>query len=186
MLLKLTRYEDVNERRLMDVYAESYFENTDYFFPEMTDKAAATRKVEEGFLSFLKDEFFARDGSVYWVLSENGIWLSALRTSRVRENLYYLEALETRPDERQKGHAARLLTAVLDEMKRDGAFTLCDSVSKKNVPSLRTHARCGFAIVSDTGYDCLRDEPDEHDFGLMYRYPNNSESSPTTIDAPMP
>ena len=31
MLLKLTRYEDVDERRLMDVYAESNFENTDYF-----------------------------------------------------------------------------------------------------------------------------------------------------------
>ena len=44
MLRKITRYEDLDTRALMDVYAESNFENTDYFFPNDTDKAEAVRK----------------------------------------------------------------------------------------------------------------------------------------------
>ena len=32
MLLRINRYEELDVRKLMDVYAESNFENTDYFF----------------------------------------------------------------------------------------------------------------------------------------------------------
>ena len=168
MLLKITEYGGVDARKLMDVYAESNYENTDYFFPETDDKDLAVRKVEEGFLTFLEQEFFRLPGSVYWVLEENGVWVSALRTSRIRPGLFYLEALETRPDQRRKGCAGRLLTGVLEAMKQDGGFRLCDCVGKKNAASLRTHEKCGFRVVSDAGYDYLRGEADERDYGLEY------------------
>ena len=53
----ITSYADLDGPRLMEVYAESNRENTDYFFPDMTDKALAVERVEEGFLQFLRDEF---------------------------------------------------------------------------------------------------------------------------------
>ena len=56
MLLKIKKYSDLNERKLMDVYAESNLENTDYFFPDEPDKETAVQKVETGFLNFLKSE----------------------------------------------------------------------------------------------------------------------------------
>ena len=170
MLLRITGFAELDGRKLMDVYAESNFDNTDYFFPELSDKAEALRRVEDGFLAFLQYEFFPRAGNVCWVLEEDGVWLSACRTSRIREELYYLEALETRPDRRKRGCAARLLRAVTDELGREGPFRLCDCVSKRNAASLRTHLRFGFAIASEEGFDYLRQEADPGDYGLEFRY----------------
>ena len=170
MLLRISRFDDLDERKLMDIYSESNFENTDYFFPDMRDKKEAVRNVEEGFLGFLKDEFFSQSGSEYWVLESDGVWVSALRLSRIEKGLYYLEALETRPDCRRQGHAARLLDGVIDELKKAGPFRICDCISKRNTASIKTHEKCGFSIVSEAGYDYLLNESDDHDYGLEYRF----------------
>ena len=170
MLIKISNYRDLDPEKLMAVYAESNFENTDYFFPDETDKEAAVRKVEAGFLEFLQNEFFGQAEAAYWILEENGVWVSASRTCRVQDDLYYLEALETRPDQRKKGYGASLLAGVIETLKKDGPFRLCDCVGKKNTASLKTHEKCGFTIVSEAGYDYLQEETDDYDFGLEYRY----------------
>ena len=72
MILRITRCRDVDARKLMDIYAESNLENTEYFFPDETDKEAAVRMVESGFLEFLKDEFFEQTKAAYWGLEEGG------------------------------------------------------------------------------------------------------------------
>ena len=169
MLLRITDYGDLDERKLMDIYSESNFDNTEYFYPDETDKKAAVIKVESGFLSFLKD-FFKKSRAVYWVLEIDGTWLSALRTCEVEPGLYYLEALETRPDHRRKGYGSMLLSCVLEALRAEGHFRLCDCVSKNNTASLKTHEKCGFRIVSEEGYDYLNGEADDHDYGMEYRY----------------
>lgn len=171
MLIRITEYGDLDKRKLMDIYSESNYENTDYFFPEEPDKEKAVRQVEAGFLDFLKNDFFSKPEAAVWVYEENGTWFSALRTCRVSD-VYYLEALETRPDQRRKGYAALLLSAVADAMKKEGPFRLYDCVSKRNTASLKTHEKCGFRIVSEEGYDYLLEEADDHDYGLEYCYPD--------------
>ena len=170
MLIKILEYQKLDTRKLMDVYSESNTENTDFFFPDEADKEAAVRKVEAGFLDFLKNDFFQRTDASYWVLARNGDWVSALRTYQVHEGLYFLEALETRPDSRKMGYGAALLSGVADSMKQTGPFRLCSCVGKKNVASLKTHEKCGFQIVSENGYGELRGEADDRVFGLEYRY----------------
>ena len=170
MLLKIEKYRDLNRRKLMDIYNESNFENTDYFFPNETNKETAVQKVEEGFMDFLKNEFFQQKEAAYWILEENGVWYSALRTCKVPDGPYYLEALETRPDFRGKGYASLLLSSVLDAFRKDGPFRLCDCISKRNTASLKVHEKCGFQIVSENGYDYLQNEENDREFGLEYRY----------------
>ena len=170
MLLRINEYCDLDERKLMDIYSESNYENTDYFFPDITDKNEAVRKVEAGFLDFLKNDFFSHEGNCYWVLEVDGSWVSAMRTSKLEAGLYYPEALETRPDCRRKSYASRLLTGVLEALKTEGPFRMCDCVSKKNIASLKTHEKCGFRIVSEKGFDYLSGESDEHCYGLEYCY----------------
>ena len=172
-LYKIACYEDLDPAKLMEVYAESNLENTDYFYPDVTDKTEAVRMVEAGFLDFLQNEFFARPGSVYWVLEKKGIWMSAVRTTKIRDGLYYLEALETRPDHRKKGYGAKLLCGISDALKEEGPFRLCDCVSKKNTASIKTHLKCGFRIRSEEGYDYLRNEADDRDYGMEYHWPEN-------------
>ncbi len=166
----VTEYAELDGPRLMEVYAESNLENTDYFFPEMEDKALAVKKVEEGFLAFLRDEFYAGPGPTYYVLEEAGAWVSALRMNELEPGFYYLEALETRPDRRRQGCAARLLREVTDHLKAKGPFRIRDCVSKKNEPSVRTHLSSGFTIVSQAGRDYLRGEDDPRDYGFEYRF----------------
>ncbi|MBP5169079.1 MAG: GNAT family N-acetyltransferase [Oscillospiraceae bacterium] len=170
MLLRITNYSYLDAGKLMAIYAESNLENTDYFYPDETDKDAALKKVEAGFMDFLQNDFFKQDESAYWILEDEGVWLCAARTCRIKNGLYYLEALETRPDLRGKGYASQLLSSLLNVLKEEGSFILCDCVSKKNIASLRTHEKCGFQIVSDEGYDYLQEEADDHDYGLEYRY----------------
>ncbi len=170
MLIKISEYQKVDARKLMDVYSESNFENTDYFFPDETDKDAAVKKVEAGFLDFLKNDFFNKTDAAYWILEINGVYVSALRTCMIQKGLYYLEALETRPDYRRKGYGTTLLSSVADTLKGNGPFRLCCCVSKKNTASLKTHEKSGFQIVSEEGYDYLNKEADDYDFGLEYRY----------------
>ncbi len=170
MLHIITTYADLDGPRLMTVYAESNLENTDYFFPDMADKAMAVQKVEEGFLQFLLDEFFTGPGPGYYVLEEAGAWVSALRLSEVQPKVFYLEALETRPDRRRQGCGSRLLRKVTDHLRSQGPFRICDCVSKRNEASLRTHLASGFTIASDVGHDYLRNEDDPCDYSLEYRY----------------
>lgn len=171
MLLRITDFAGLDTGKLMKIYTEGNYENTDYFFPDETDKETALKKVEAGFTEFLRDGFFTQDGAVCWVLEEEGAWVCALRICKVPDGVYYLEALETPPELRGKGYATKLLSGVLDAMKQEGPFRLCDCVSKRNAASLRTHEKCGFWIVSDEGYDYLNEETNDHDFGLEYRYP---------------
>ena len=170
MLHIISSYAQLDGRRLMEVYGESNLENTDCFFPDLADKALAVKKVEEGFLRFLREEFFTGPGPAYYVLEEAGEWVSALRMNELEPGFYYLEALETRPGFRQKGYAARLLREVIDHLKDNGPFRICDCVDKENAPSIRTHRGCGFQIVSETGHDYLRDSDDPCDYSFAYRY----------------
>lgn len=168
MLRRLETFARVDGRRLMDIYREDNIENTDYFYPDMKDKAQALARVEQDFLHYLETDFFFKPGNACWVLEENGVWVSALRLSEIAPGDYCLEALSTHPDFRRQGCAARLLEAVLAELKKEGPFRLRDCVGKKNVPSLGVHEKCGFRIAAQDGTDCLSGEVNERCYGMEY------------------
>ena len=168
MLRRLETFARVDGRRLMDIYREDNIENTDYFYPDMKDKAQALARVEQDFLHYLETDFFFKPGNTYWVLEENGVWVSALRLTELSPGDYYLEALSTHPDFRRQGCAARLLEAVLAELKKEGPFRLRDCVGKKNVPSLGVHEKCGFRIAAQDGTDYLSGEVNERCYGMEY------------------
>lgn len=170
MLIEIKDFSNIDSRKLMDIYSESNFENVDYFFPDEVNKIEGVKKVEEGFLNFLKNDFFKNELSTYWVLEENGLWVSAARTCFIKPDIIYLEALETMPSERNKGYGVKLLSLVIESIKNKGSFRICDCVSKKNIPSLKTHEKCGFKIVSEEGIDYLNNEKDDHCFSLEYKY----------------
>lgn len=170
MLLQIRTLDAAARRQLMDVYSESNLENTDYFYPELTDKEAAVRLVERDYLNYLETEFLAADGNLLLVWEKQGIWTSALRLHCVRSRLYYIEALETRPDCRCRGCGSALLRGTVELLKKSGPFRLCDNVDKQSEASLATHKACGFAVVSDNGYDYLRKETDGGSYGMEFAY----------------
>lgn len=169
MLIKITRPSELDDEKLMAVYAEGNLENTDYFYPEIADKAEAVAKVERDFCNYIKTEFL-NGTNIYYVWDNDGIWVSAVRLYCISDGFYYLEALETAPKFRERGYATRLLNEVISSLKANGHFKICDCVSKKNVASLNTHKKCGFKIVDEDGFDYLQQERDEHCYGLEYSF----------------
>lgn len=170
MLLKFTSFSELNTDRLMTIYSEGNLENADCFYPDEPDRQKAVRLCEERFTDYLKNDFYSRPGRTYWILEENGEWVCALRTSYIGDGLYYIEALETKPDRRRLGYAAKLLNSVEECLKNSGPFSLRSNVNRKNIPSLRTHIRSGFRIASDPGYDYLRDRYEPGYCGMEYRF----------------
>lgn len=169
MMIKIIQCNDMDDSKLMSIYAEGNFENTDYFYPEITDKAEAVKKVEHDFCEYIKTKFL-NGTNIYYVWENDGIWVSALRLYYIKDNFYYLEALETAPDFRRKGYAAQLITAVINELKLNGHFKICSCVRKNNIASLNTHKKCGFNIVSENGYDYLQKEINVRNYGMEYSF----------------
>lgn len=170
ILHRITDYEELDGQKLMELYRESNTDNIDYFYLDMADKTQALQKVEERFLNFVQNEFFARKGSEYCVLEKDAVWVSALRLSRIRHGLYYIEALETHPAFRRHGYAAQLLNRVIGILKPTGSFRLCDCVGRTNEASLKAHLKCGFEIVPGPAFDYLRKENEEHHYGMQYLF----------------
>lgn len=169
MLLKITEYKNLNGRKLMDIYEEGNRENVAYFYPDCKNEAEGVKLVERDFLKYLETDFF-NGKDTYYVLEENGEWLSALRLYSVGKATYYIEALETKPSERRKGHATMLLLLVLNELKEKGDFTVCSTVSKRNAASLSTHIKCGFSVETQIAQDYLSGESYDDCYGLAYKF----------------
>lgn len=172
MLHKLTAFAQIDGRKLMDLYQEGNRENAPYFFPEIKEQALALEKMEQRFLEYVETDFFSRNDSEYWVLEEDGVWISALRLYKISEGFYYMEALETHPDFRERGYAARLLAGVIGDLKTRGPFRLCDCVGKNNAAFLGVHRKCGFEIAAEAGINYLDQSASERCFGLAYTFKN--------------
>lgn len=136
----------------------------------MQDKGEALAKVETDYLSYIKNEFFSSESNAYVIYESDNIWLSALRLYRLRDGFYYIEALETHPKYRRKGYGARLLAGLVDMLKEQGSFKICDCAGKKNLVSLSVHKRCGFEITDEIGHDYLNNETDDRCYSLQYVY----------------
>ncbi len=168
-LLEIQEFSQIDGRKLMDLYGESNAENVDYFYPDAADKSAALAKVEADFLAFIWDVFLQNRANRYMVLTEDGVWISALRLYALGDGEYYIEALETHPAYRRRGYGAALLSMVLERLRKEGPFRVRDCVNKKNTPSLRTHEKCGFRAADAVGHDLLDGSVNERCFTMEYR-----------------
>jgi len=134
----------LNFGALMQVYAESNRENAEERYPRETE-GSGVRLAEQDFYQYLRECFFPTQGAFYAVWSRGGRYFSALRMEPYRDG-FLLEALETAPEERQKGYAAELIRAVLFTMPGQKIYS---HIHKKNLASIRTHEKCGFRKILD-------------------------------------
>lgn len=165
MLIEINTFDQLNQKELMAVYRETNMED---IRPDAPDRDDALRQAEEAYLRYLKEDFLVGPGNRCMVWSHGGAWVCALRLYRVDDELYYIGALETRPEFRRMGYAVELLTAVIRLLKERGVRTVRDCVERGNTASLRAHRKTGFVIYRDIGYDYARRADDGESYGLQY------------------
>ena len=130
--------------KLMAVYQEGNRENGEEFYPDLPAGQQMLR-AEQDFYTYLSDCFFREPGAAYYIWSEGGHYVSALRLEPYQDGLL-LEALETHPDYRRRGYAACLICAVLKKLRPEKVYS---HIGHRNMASQAVHAKCGFHKVSD-------------------------------------
>lgn len=133
--------------KLMEVYREANQEHGREIAPGEPEERQIALS-EQDFYAYLHDSFFTRPDAVYCILEENKRYVSALRLEPYMDGLL-LEALETAPNQRQKGYAVQLIQAAQQMLEQQGSVRIYSHVSKKNNPSLKAHFHCGFEIIRD-------------------------------------
>lgn len=151
MLLVLQSPDELDVPKLLAIYQESSQENCQKMFPAETF-TASLEQYEAGYTAFMREEYFAKPGRFWMVETTDGLWASALRLLPLEEpNTWLIGALETHPEHRRKGYAARLITNAIRFMEEaHGSITLLSGVGKRNTASLQTHLRCGFVREKET------------------------------------
>lgn len=148
-MLKIARnMKELSFNSLMEIYIEGNQENGAERWPEES-RMRQIQLAEQDFYCYLTECFFATPGAVYAVWEADGKYVSALRLEPYRDGLL-LEALETDPEQRRKGYAAALVTAVQGWLREQGSVKIYSHVSKWNAASLRTHEKCGFQRISES------------------------------------
>ena len=147
MLVVLNRLTDISFGALMEVYIDANREHGLELAPGEPE-ARQIALSEQDFYSYLHDSFFTCPGAMYCIWEENKQYVSALRLEPYQDGLL-LEALETAPSQRRKGYAVQLIQSVQRMLEQQGSVRIYSHVNKKNLPSLKTHFRCGFETYLD-------------------------------------
>ena len=161
----ITMTEAEMTRLTRDIYAESCRENAQERYPDES-LTEAIRKEEQGYINFFKT-FFAQERNRYYILEGEGVWVCALRLTKLEDG-YYLEALETPEAYRRKGLAVRLIQEVIALLRERGAVCIRSCVAKTNTASLATHKKCGFIIAQENGVDYLDHSTSPYTYGMLY------------------
>ena len=163
MLIIARSLDQLDFPALMDVYAEGNEENALEFWPEKSP-VERLRLAHKSFYEYLRDGFYAQAQGTYYIYEESGAYLSALRLESFMDGML-LEALETRPDARWKGHAKKLIKAVQELLP--AGTRVYSHVAKSNTASIASHKACGFEAAYDYGL-CADGEKYDHQFTFLY------------------
>lgn len=144
MLLIANSLRELSFRALMEVYIEGNRENAGENYPDLPPEQGLLR-AEQDFYDYLREDFFRQAGAICAIWVDNGRYVSALRLEPYRDG-WLLQALETAPGERRKGYASALMEAALGRLPGEKVYS---HVSRRNLPSRKTHEKCGFRPVLD-------------------------------------
>lgn len=110
-------------------------------------------EMHVAYASFLKD-FIKNPKQIILVEEVDDVWVSGLRAIETIETHWFLEAVETKPEERRKGYGKSLLQHTIDYLKRNGMKELSCTISKNNFKSQALHRKCGFLPTNEPPVNC--------------------------------
>lgn len=123
---------------LMEIYTQSNRKRGQQWPQETAERRLAL--AEQEVYGYLRQCFFTRPGSRYFIWEEQGRAVCALRCETYGDGVL-LTALETAPDCRGRGYAKALLSAVLEHLGKGKVYV---HIRLDNQASVAVHRRCGF------------------------------------------
>ena len=127
--------------KLMGIYIQSNRECGKKWPNESLERQIAM--AEQEVYAYLRQCFFTRPGSRYFIWEEQGSAICAVRCETYADG-WLLTALETAPEYRGQGFATKLLTAVLGSLEPGKVYT---HIRNDNHASQAAHRNCGFTKI---------------------------------------
>jgi RimJ/RimL family protein N-acetyltransferase len=146
--------ESISQKEInmwFDIYNNDLFEDRGYditFMPvEEVEELYKRLKSEyvEYLMSLQEDPAF-----LFYVILENDydMYVSHARVI-TRDDLYYIEGLETHRDMYYKGYATSVIYKVCEIALQDNIKEVYANIYYLNEPSIKTFLKCGFQVISD-------------------------------------
>lgn len=131
-------------KKLLYIYEES---NNEFLKKNYINKYSSEIEAQNTLISdynkFLK-EFQSDQKRYICVWEEQGVYRSGLRLINLGNGIWFLEALETSPNDRNNGYGKLLLNSIIEYLKTYDAKKLECLIGSTNIASQRTHESCGF------------------------------------------
>ena len=145
MLKIITQIDEDVISKLLSVYSES--------MDDMKRNFVSDTEMSRAYATFLRN-FVKKQNQLIIVEVFDEEWVSALRAIETTKGRWFLEAVETKPDERKKGFGKDLLCHMIDYLKSLGMTELTCTISKNNFKSQALHGKCGFIPTNDAPLNC--------------------------------
>ena len=169
MLLQVTTVDRNSLEKLFSVYKES--------MKDLQSCYSSPEDMKASYAKFL-NEFLSISNQCVLVEAVGDQWVSGLRAIETKKGYWFLEAVETMPEERRKGHGRRLLLHTLDFLKSRGMQQAFCQISKNNIKSQKLHISCGFIPTEDPSIDPWGQLNDRT---ILFRHVTSSLSEDNTI-----
>ena len=145
MLQLVYRLCDLDFTQFIDVYRESLVIEGEERYPKRSEFDQLMLAAEDLY-DYLR--FFFNGGGIcaIWLIDEKAV--SAMRLEPYRDG-FLVAGLETAPEQRGKGFATLLLSAVCQFLKSQKPCIVYSHIKRTNRPSLRAHKKCGFSQELD-------------------------------------
>lgn len=144
MLKIIYKLDQLPFGKLMEVYEEGNRENGAEKYPQLPENLQVL-EAEQDFYAYLQT-FFRQEDSFYALWYAHEQLVGALRVEPYEDG-YLIAALETKPDQRNRGYATELLKAVCQHLITDDKMPIYSHIARNNLPSKKVHFSCGFTEI---------------------------------------
>lgn len=144
-MLKIVRsIRELDMDQMSKVYIESIAQKGAQDYPQLCADLQFLYAFQDLY-SYLR-EYFRHPRSAYAIWTLDGCYICALRLEEYRDG-YLITALETRPDERNRGYAGELLRCVVEYASNEFCLPLYSHIDTSNFASLAVHKKAGFRLL---------------------------------------
>lgn len=134
----------IKYHEMMQVYESSILESASRQYGNYS-RPEGILLAEQDLYSYIQD-FLMHDNGVYLILSDAGMYISALRLERFLDG-FLIAGLETKPGSRNKGFARQLLEFAISLVEDNYHVPLYAHILKTNQTSISVHEKCGFSRI---------------------------------------
>lgn len=137
MIKILKNVDDEMVENLYEIYSESMEEILHH------SNYGSREKMIADYKNFLQ-AFIAKDNQLVIVENYKGVWVSGLRAIKTSPVHWHIEAVETRPDCRQRGYGKLLMQHTIEYLSNTGMKSMDCAIAKNNIASQKLHEKVGF------------------------------------------